>query len=115
VLLFIWWIPFFAQIVVAISPKGTPGLAEMPHLAEVLPHQIANAHTLFNVALTITMLPFTKPFARFCDRMLPYEMAPVNEVFKLKFLDERNMPTPALALNLAKREVIRKVKNQIQK
>ncbi len=107
VLLFFWWIPFFAQVIVTISPKGTPGLAEIPHLAEVLPRQIANAHTLFNVALTITMLPFTKAFARFVDKIFPYHTAPVKEVFKLKFLDERNIPTPALALNLAKQEVIR--------
>lgn len=107
VLLFIWWIPFFVKIVIAISPDGTPGLAGIPHLAEVLPRQIANAHTLFNVALTLAMLPFTRAFARFVDRILPSHTAPVKEVFQLKFLNEKNIPTPALALNLAKREVIR--------
>ncbi len=107
VLLFCWWIPSFAKIIMAISPKGTPHLSEIQHLAGVLPRQIANAHTLFNVALTIAMLPFTKIFARSVNKILPSHTAPIKDVFRLKFLDERNIPTPALALNLAKQEVIR--------
>jgi len=114
VLLFIWWIPSFAEIIENISPKGTPGMTDIAHLAEVLPRQIANAHSLFNVALTITTLPFTRIFTRFIDRILPAETAPVEEVFKLKFLDEKNLPTPALALNLAKQEVIRMGYNTLE-
>lgn len=114
VLLFVWWIPSFAEIIENISPKGTPGITDIAHLAEVLPRQIANAHTIFNVALTITTLPFTRIFARFIDRILPSETAPVEEVFKLKFLDEKNLPTPALALNLAKQEVIRMGYNTLE-
>jgi len=107
VLIFVWWIPSFSQIIENISPKGTPGVNQIAYMAEVLPRQIANAHTLFNLALTLATLPFTRVFARFIDRILPSEAAPVKEVFKLKFLDERNIPTPALALSLAKQEVIR--------
>ncbi|UCG27202.1 MAG: Na/Pi cotransporter family protein [Bacteroidales bacterium] len=107
VLLFVWWIPAFASIVEAISPKGASRPEEISRLAEVLPRQIANAHTLFNVVLTVATLPFTGLFSRFINKILPPETAPPKEVFKVKYLDEKNVPTPALALNLAKSEVIR--------
>ena len=46
---FIWIIPWFAQFVRYISPKGNE--------IDVISRQIANAHTTFNVVCTLVWLP----------------------------------------------------------
>jgi phosphate:Na+ symporter len=108
VILFVWWIPYFADIVRSISPKGSNSLTSIAYLAEVVPRQIANAHTLFNVALTIVLLPFTNLSARLIESILPDEPDMEEEsIFKTKYLEESLITTPALALNLAKAEIIR--------
>lgn len=48
-LIFIWIIPIFAKFVQAVSPKGIE--------ISVISRQIANAHTIFNVAMTIIWIP----------------------------------------------------------
>jgi phosphate:Na+ symporter len=111
VLLFAWWIPDFAQFIQNISPKGSPGLEDMNLLAQVLPRQIANAHTVFNVALTIIALPFTTLFANFINKLIPKEEEPEKITFRVKYLEEKYIPNPTLALNLAKQEVIRMAQN----
>jgi phosphate:Na+ symporter len=111
VLLFAWWIPDFAQFIQNISPKGSPGLEDMNLLAQVLPRQIANAHTVFNVALTIIALPFTTLVANFINKLIPKEEEPEKITFRVKYLEEKYIPNPTLALNLAKQEVIRMAQN----
>ena len=71
VLVFVWWISPFASFIVEISPRSTPGPDEMAMMAEVLPRQIANAHTLYNVAAALLLLPFTALIAGFIDRLMP--------------------------------------------
>ncbi len=60
VLLFVWWIPYFAEFVRSISPEGPQNSTGIAYLAEVVPRQIANAHTVFNVVLTIITFTFYK-------------------------------------------------------
>ncbi len=108
VVLFIWWIPYFAEFVRSISPKGPANLSGLAYMAEVVPRQIANAHTVFNVGLTIILLPFIYVAAKFIERILPD--VPETEdksIFKTRFLEDTLISTPALALNLAKAEIIR--------
>ena len=71
IVLFFWWIPFFADIVRWISPKGPADLEGAAQLANVVPRQVANAHTIFNVALTVLVLPFTGQVAKWITRLLP--------------------------------------------
>ncbi|RKY93731.1 MAG: hypothetical protein DRQ13_09110 [Ignavibacteriae bacterium] len=114
VLLFVWWIPSYAEIIRMISPAGTEGLSGTAHLADVVPRQIANAHTIFNVALTIIVLPFTTQAAKFIYKLLPDKVEPEEEgEFKTKFLEESLISTPTLALSLAKAETIHMV-NKVQ-
>ncbi|KAA3611147.1 MAG: Na/Pi cotransporter family protein [Calditrichaeota bacterium] len=119
VLLFIWWIPSFAELIRWISPKGTASITGMEHLAEVVPRQIANAHTVFNVSLTFVMLPFTNIAANWICKIFPdLEDEEEESPFKVKFLDEGLIDTPALALNLAKVEILRlgkKVSSMVEK
>ena len=111
VLLFVWWIPDFAQFIQGISPKGPPELEGVNLLAHVLPRQIANAHTVFNVALTIAALPFTSLFAKLVNKLVPKEKEPEKVSFRVKYLEEKYIHNPTLALNLAKQEVIRMGQN----
>lgn len=115
VILFFWWIPYFSEIVRWISPAGLSSLSGAEHLADVVPRQIANAHTLFNVSLTIIVFPFTKMAANWIIKLLP-DVADKEEEspYKTKFLDESIISTPALALSLAKVEIIR-LSNKVQK
>jgi phosphate:Na+ symporter len=107
VLLFVWWIPSYADLVRWVSPKGTPDLTGAAHLADVLPRQIANAHTIFNVALTLLLLPWTQLAARFFTWFLPDKQGGEAAQFKTEYIDNALISTPALALNLAKAEVLR--------
>ncbi len=115
VLIFIWWIPYFAELVRSISPVGDENLTGLSYLADVVPRQIANAHTVFNVVLTFTLLPFTKLAATFIEWVLPdVPEVEKDSIYKTKYLEESLISTPALALNLAKAEIIR-VANKVQK
>ncbi len=104
VLLFIWWISSFASFIEIISPRpdhvnGTG--------AEAVPRQIANAHTVYNIVAAFVILPFTGFFSRFFDRLVPPAVSYSEPEFKVRHLDESMLKTPALALNIAKQEVIR--------
>jgi len=107
ILVFAWWIPKYAGIIRDISPKGNTALPQMDYMAQVVPRQIANAHALFNIVLTIIALPFTRKFARFIKWILPDKPVPLEEKLEVKYLDENLTGSPALALSVAKQEVIR--------
>ncbi len=106
VLLFFAWIPQFAEIVRLVSPSGTEStLKGTAYMASVVPRQIANAHTLFNVTLAIVMLPFTNMASRSILRLMPD--IPEEELpYTTKFLDDSLISNPAMALTLAKSEVL---------
>jgi len=68
--------------------------------------QIANAHTLFNVLIALLFLPLIRPAAWAIRALLPKEAAGEG-VFRPRYLDERFLETPAVALGQATREAIR--------
>ncbi len=70
ILLFIWWIPAFADLIRNFSPIEGVDLTSPDNYAAI-PHQIANAHTFFNVILTIIILPFINLAAKLITKMLP--------------------------------------------
>ncbi len=107
VFLFIWWIPYFADFVRWLSPKGASELIGAAYLADVVPRQVANAHTIFNIATALVVLPFIGWAAGIVMRILPHKVEPVKELYKTKFLDESLLSTPALALSLARAEILR--------
>ncbi len=71
-----------------------------------LPHQIANAHTLFNLGLAVAFLPFTVPFARVVEHLVK-ERPRADEWAKPKYLDPHVLDVPSLALSQATRETLR--------
>ncbi|HBS85623.1 MAG: hypothetical protein A2W91_14330 [Bacteroidetes bacterium GWF2_38_335] len=105
VVIFIFWIPSFADFIEWLSPKS--GNADMASaLSDNVPRQIANAHTVFNILIVLMFLPLTDAFAKMVHKMLP-EKTGSDDEFKVKFLDNQILTTPTLALNLAKQEVVR--------
>jgi phosphate:Na+ symporter len=68
--------------------------------------QIANAHTLFNFGISFAFLPFTPAAARFIERLVPDEPSAENP-FRTRYLDERALDQPALAMGQATREALR--------
>ena len=109
VLLIIWWISPYAKFIEMISPKTSVGINDINNLAIVLPRQIANAHTVFNVLLALVFLPFTELIVRLIDRIFPErpEIAYSEEKIEATYLDYNIMNTPSLGLNLAKEEALR--------
>jgi phosphate:Na+ symporter len=68
--------------------------------------QIANAHTLFNVAISAFFLPFAPWAARAISGLVPDDLRGDNP-FKARYLDERYLDQPALAIGQATREALR--------
>ncbi|MGN0866360.1 MAG: Na/Pi cotransporter family protein [Oligosphaeraceae bacterium] len=59
-----------------------------------LPRQIANAHTLFNLATTLILIPFIPMLARLCEAILP---AKADEI-QYRRLEPHLLQNPAIAL-----------------
>ena len=106
-LLLVMWIPAFADIITNISPKSTLAASDPQAMAETIPRQIANAHTVFNVMIAVIILPFTNIVARIIDKILPEIELAEDDAMKTLYLDENLISTPALGLNLAKQEALR--------
>src|SRR6266550_2063517 len=70
----------------------------------VLQRQIANAHTIFNVALALVFLPFAGLAADLITRLIPESRR--NEAGAM-YLNPAVLDTPAVALGQALREVLR--------
>ncbi len=108
VLLIVWFIPPFAELVRYISPAAEH-LTGMERLAADTPRQVANAHTLFNVGIAFLFLPFAGMFARFCEWVVPdrplTEAEELDARYEPKYLDEVLLDTPALALERAQLEI----------
>lgn len=92
--------------VLLLYPFLDPFAALIGFLGGNLPRQIANTHTLFNLLLVGIFLPFTGPFATLIRRLVP-ESPREEDEYQPRYLDEQVLPSPALALGQATREVLR--------
>jgi Na+/phosphate symporter len=70
VLIWVLFIPQLADFVAAISPAAAE-LTGKARMAAEVPRQIANAHSVFNVANTLLFLGFTNVFAPLVKRLVP--------------------------------------------
>jgi phosphate:Na+ symporter len=68
--------------------------------------QIANAHTFFNVGISLLFLPFQPLAARLIVAAVP-DRPEAEERFATRYLDERFMEQPSLAIGQASREAAR--------
>ncbi len=99
-LLFIWFIKPFASFIQMISPKG----AEV----DVISRQIANAHTVFNITMTIIWIPLIWLMVKIVMRIVPdVKGTGVEDESKPVYLDNKLIAQPAAALEMVAREVFR--------
>ncbi len=68
--------------------------------------QIANTHTFFNVAISALFLPFAPWAARVISALVPEEERGDNP-YRTRYLDDRYLEQPALAIGQATREALR--------
>ncbi len=104
VLLWIGVIPHLAEFVTWLSPSH-PELSGADRLGAETPRQIANAHTVFNIANTFIFIGFTSQFARLVEKLVPDK--PIEEIIiaRPKYLDEELFDTPSLAIDRARLEI----------
>lgn len=100
VLIVIWWIPSYARLVEVV----TSWMTDSGEAA--LPRQIANAHTLFNIMVTVSLLPLAHAFPRWIMTLVPEKEKKKAAPVRLEFLDESFIPTPPIAISLAKKEAM---------
>lgn len=67
--------------------------------------QIAYAHAMFNITNTLTFLPLIPVLAWIVTKLVPGKMVEIE--FRAKYLDERLLANPSIALGQAKHEIIR--------
>lgn len=89
-----------------VFPLIQPFTALVAATASDPARQIANAHTLFNVGISLLFLPFTPWAARAIEALVPEQQTGDNP-FKTRYLDERALDQPALATGQATREALR--------
>jgi len=69
-----------------------------------LARQIANAHTIFNVLVSLIFIPLVGLLVRFCERLIPDKE---GEVIGKHFFDDEMLHMPQAALMESERETLR--------
>ena len=84
--------PFFGQFadIVALTSND-------------LPRQIANAHTIFNVTVSVMLIPFVGLIVKFCEKLIPDKE---GEIIGTHLFDDEMLHMPQVALLEAQKEMI---------
>jgi phosphate:Na+ symporter len=104
VLLWVFFIPQFAELVRVISPASDALQGAIGSTADTA-RQIANAHTIFNVANLFLFIWFTGPLSRLVTRIVPARPQPLG--IRPLYLDDIYLEQPAMALDQVRRELVR--------
>lgn len=99
-LIFVWIIKPYASFIQMISPAG-------PEI-EVISRQIANAHTCFNITLTLLWTPLIFIMVKLVTKLVPEkgEEAALS-VSQPRFIDGKMLGQPMAAIELASNETVR--------
>lgn len=100
---FIWFVPVFAEFVRFISPKGNE--------VDVIARQIANAHMSFNIINTLIWLPLIPLMVKIVNFIVRGEDKKAEVKTEPLFLDNRVLSQPAAAMQLVTEEVKAMFKN----
>ncbi|HVM61754.1 MAG TPA: Na/Pi cotransporter family protein [Verrucomicrobiae bacterium] len=87
--------PLLPPLIRALKPISPSGDAQL----------IANAHLLFNVAITVVFLPLVAVAANLLEKFVP-ELARATDEFGPRYLDPSALASPALALAQVAREIL---------
>ncbi len=69
--------------------------------------QIANSHTLFNLINVMIQLPFYKLIVKLTMKLIPEQENEIEAYQAVKYIDERMMETPSIALSNTIKETLR--------
>ena len=112
VLVWVLFIDHLAEWVTRLSPVAV-GLSGTDKLAAEMPRQIANAHTVFNIANTLIFLPLAGQFARLAEYLVPdkVELAEKGEGVAemettMQNLDPSLLMMPSLALEQTRGAIV---------
>lgn len=73
-----------------------------------VPRQIANTHTLFNILNVLILLPFSNYIVKLTMKLVPFREDEDEELIQnTKYLDERLLKTPSIALSNTLEEIVR--------
>ena len=97
-LLFIWLIQPFAAVIRMISPAGPE--------VEVISRQIANAHTMFNLVMTLIWTPLLPYMVKIVTALIREGAQPVKDLSAPLYLGSRLTAQPAAALQLVEKEML---------
>jgi len=107
--------PYFTGLIESI----TPGMADFAIATEqqaamygldlgdkpYIARHIANTHTLFNIVNTLVFLPFIGVLATIASKLISGDASELD--VQLKYIDNRMLETPPLALSQARAETVR--------
>ena len=96
--IFIWLVSPFAKLIQMISPKGDE--------IDVISRQIANAHTAFNITMTLLWLPMIWLLVKIVMFIIPEKKSNKSNIGKIRFLDSKLTGQPAAALKLVSMEIL---------
>ena len=82
-----------------ISPKGPE--------VEVISRQIANAHTVFNITMTLIWIPLIWLMVKIVMRIIPDGKKTVYSNSEAMFLDVKLIGQPTAALQMVVKEILR--------
>ena len=94
-------IPVYMAFINAMTPGDV--FAEVPQNIE---RHIAMAHTIFNVINTIILLPFIKPLAILCEKIIPVSS---KDADRTQLLEPHLLATPTAALE----QVVLAIRNMV--
>ena len=97
-LLFIWFVKPFAALIQHISPKG-------PEI-EVISRQIANAHTAFNITMTLIWVCLLNVMVKIVMTLIPDGKAAAVDPAQPLYLDDKMTSQPTAALQLVAKEIL---------
>ena len=69
--------------------------------------QLANVHTIFNIVSTLILLPFNKLIIKLANKLVPDRQSEDDDVKIVKFIDDRMIETPSIALINVQKETLR--------
>jgi phosphate:Na+ symporter len=92
--------------VILVFPFIDPLTSLVARTSPDVARQVANAHTLFNVAISAVFLPFAPWAADAIAAMVPEDERAENP-YRTRYLDDRYLDQPALAIGQATREALR--------
>ncbi|WP_432401653.1 Na/Pi cotransporter family protein [Wukongibacter sp. M2B1] len=68
--------------------------------------QLANAHTLFNISNTLLLVWFVPLFVYAAKKIIPYDQNEERQIRGIKYIDDRILETPSIAIGQVSREVL---------